>query len=270
MFSILIPYYNHRDYIINAIDSLIASNHLIDKVIIVDDGSTDDGMELISQYKSPISSKIIIEHQINQGVHVAINNAFQISKSKYIAILNSDDVFLQSKLENSSRLLNDCSVDLLWGNVSFINNCGLPLNNFSRSNWYYEALKQFPTYVSPVAALIHENIVATSSNIVVTSDLFKRVGGFRGYRYASDLDFVLQCLCREEVRHYFESEVFVGYRYHDKNTISEDVLVTTEEVESIAFNLIPNYLERHPKLRSEFIRASKFRGLSKFFGSLSE
>lgn len=270
MFSILIPYYNHRDYILCAINSLISSSYLIDKIIIVDDGSTDDGMKLLSQYKSPISSKIIVEHQINQGVHVAINNAFQISKSKYIAILNSDDIFLPSKLEKSLRLLNNYSVDLLWGKISFINNSGFPLNNLSRSNWYYEALKQFPTYISPVAALMHENIVGTSSNIVVTSDLFKRVGGFRGYRYASDLDFVLQCLCRDEVRHSFESEVLVGYRYHDKNTISEDILATTDEVEHIAFNLIPNYLERHPKLRSEFMRASKFRGLSNFLGSLSE
>ena len=270
MFSILIPYYNHKNYIIDALDSLIVSKNLIREIIIVDDGSSDEGHNLINNYDSPISEKIILSRQINQGVHIAINNAFKISKSKYIAILNSDDIFLPSKLEKSFKFMNEDSIDLIWGRIKFINKSGLVLGKCQRTEWYSDGLEHFFRYNNPVAGLIHENIVATSSNIVVNSSLFERVGGFRAFRYASDLDFILMCLSQINVKFQFENSDFVGYRYHDTNTILESVEATKADVEKIAMDLIPFFVNHQPQFIGEFLRAAEYRGLKKISNLLNQ
>ena len=79
--------------------------------------------------------------------------------------------------------------------------------------------------------LSHQNVVATTSNIVFRKSLFERIGGFAGYRYVHDWDFVLRAAALGCV--VYLPQALTGYRIHGANTIKEDSAKVDEEVRAM-------------------------------------
>lgn len=98
--SVVIPTYNYAQYIKEAIDSVLAQTHKDCKIIVIDDGSTDDTRGVVSQCGPDV--KYI--YQKNQGLSAARNTGIRNSNGEYIAILDSDDIWLPSKLEKQIKL----------------------------------------------------------------------------------------------------------------------------------------------------------------------
>ena len=90
-FSVVIPLYNKSQYIIRAINSIFEQKVPVDEIIIVDDGSTDDGLVKVHELNSPI---IKIIEQENQGVSIARNTGITQCKNEYILLLDADDYWL--------------------------------------------------------------------------------------------------------------------------------------------------------------------------------
>ena len=74
--AVVIPLYNHAAYIGDAIRSVLAQTRTVDKIVIVDDGSTDDSVEIVRAFAEP---RIELSTQPNAGAHAAINRG--ISRS---------------------------------------------------------------------------------------------------------------------------------------------------------------------------------------------
>jgi glycosyltransferase involved in cell wall biosynthesis len=114
--SVIITTYNRRHTIERAIDSVLNQTHPADEIILIDDGSTDGTDQLIKR-KYP---NIIYIRQENQGVSHARNLGISQSKSQWIAILDSDDEWLPSKLNTQLRLLQEnpehkiCHTHEIW------------------------------------------------------------------------------------------------------------------------------------------------------------
>ena len=96
--SIITPSYNTGKYIAETIESVLAQSHSIWEMIIVDDGSTDDTDSVVKRY---LSDKRIryIKNDKNSGAAAARNLALREAKGKWIAFLDSDDVWMPDKLE---------------------------------------------------------------------------------------------------------------------------------------------------------------------------
>jgi glycosyltransferase involved in cell wall biosynthesis len=112
MFSIIIPVYNKAVYIEKALQSIVAQTFTDYELIIVNDGSTDNSLEVIKKTLSffcdfpkfaDIEVKII--EQKNQGVSVARNNGVKAAKHEYIAFLDADDWWEVTYLEEMSVLI---------------------------------------------------------------------------------------------------------------------------------------------------------------------
>jgi len=95
--SVIIPTYNHRKFIFDAINSVLKQNYPQDKIeiIVIDDGSTDNTKGIIKHYKN----KIKYYYQNNSGQAWAVKKGIDASKGKYIFILNADDIFLKNKIK---------------------------------------------------------------------------------------------------------------------------------------------------------------------------
>lgn len=89
MFSVVIPLYNKAPIIESTLQSVLGQTFTDYEVIIVDDGSTDNGVEVIRKFTN--DPRIMIFKQINQGVSVARNRGIKESKFDYIAFLDGDD-----------------------------------------------------------------------------------------------------------------------------------------------------------------------------------
>lgn len=97
--SVIIPMYNAKKYIQQAVDSVLNQTFKDCEVIIVDDCSTDGSYELCQSLYSKSRRVEIIHHTKNMGVSIARNAGIRESKSKYVAFLDNDDVFLPHAME---------------------------------------------------------------------------------------------------------------------------------------------------------------------------
>ena len=114
--SVVIPTYNRAVLLKRALDSVLAQTLPVDEVIIVNDGSTDNTSSML---KSRYPEVNLIE-QNNQGVSAARNTGIVAARHDWIALLDSDDVWHQNKLERQIQELNNapdyliCHSDEIW------------------------------------------------------------------------------------------------------------------------------------------------------------
>ncbi len=96
--SIIMPSYNTGEYIKESIDSVLAQTYTSWELIIVDDCSTDNTEEIVSEYLS--DSRIrFLKNEKNSGAAVSRNYALREAKGRWIAFLDSDDLWHPEKLE---------------------------------------------------------------------------------------------------------------------------------------------------------------------------
>ena len=100
--SIITPLYNGEKFIQQTIESVIAQTYSHWEMIIVNDGSTDNGANIVSEYVQ-VDKRIQLHHQANQGSATARNTAIDYAKGRYIAFLDADDLwdtdFLEKQLQ---------------------------------------------------------------------------------------------------------------------------------------------------------------------------
>jgi len=94
--SVIIPTYNKSQYLREAIESVLNQTYKNIEVIVVDDGSTDNTGEIVKLFND---SRIIYFWQGNKGPASARNTGIKKAQGKYIAFLDSDDLWLKEKLE---------------------------------------------------------------------------------------------------------------------------------------------------------------------------
>lgn len=98
MFSIIVPLYNKAHTIERTISSVLDQTYQKFEIVIIDDGSTDNGVEVINKLFS--DNRIRIISQANQGVSAARNTGIINAKNEWISFLDGDDEWLPDYLEN--------------------------------------------------------------------------------------------------------------------------------------------------------------------------
>jgi glycosyltransferase involved in cell wall biosynthesis len=101
MVDVVLPAYNGVRVIREALDSALAQEGVSSRVIVVDDGSTDDTAQVVRSY----GSRITLRSQSNKGVSGARNTGLGLGEAPYVALLDQDDVWLPGKLARQVDLL---------------------------------------------------------------------------------------------------------------------------------------------------------------------
>jgi len=92
--SVIIPTYNRSWAIRDAIDSVLDQDFSDYELIVIDDGSTDNTMQILDRYRE----EIVVLYQENKGVSAARNRGIAAASGQFIAFLDSDDIWLPKKL----------------------------------------------------------------------------------------------------------------------------------------------------------------------------
>ena len=101
--SVVIPTYNYGRYVGAAVESALAQTYPAVQVIVIDDGSTDDTRERLTAY----GKRIRYVYQENQGLSAARNTGIHLAAGKFVALLDSDDLFHPRKIELQMKLFAD-------------------------------------------------------------------------------------------------------------------------------------------------------------------
>lgn len=111
--SLIVPVYNAEQYISRCIDSILAQNFTDFELILVNDGSKDNSLEVSNHY-SGLDARVVVVSQANAGVSSARNHGINIAKGDYICFVDADDHVSPSYLEQLVRpaLQND-KIDLV-------------------------------------------------------------------------------------------------------------------------------------------------------------
>lgn len=227
MFSVVIPVYNHKRFLREAVESALKSE-LVKEVLLCDDGSKDGSADLCTRLARdyPCRVRNHSDHpSVNRGAHNRLNQLCLLASQPWIRILNSDDFFLPRSFE-TIRMLAQTQ------RATFISGSMLICDKKSKIRGTKKGVAD-PEYPLPIAPLIkpllknqeilrlllNQNFIATTSNMAFTRELFDKIGGFSDFRYAHDLDFALRATMHGIAIH--TSAYLATYRMHDSNTISE-------------------------------------------------
>jgi len=104
--SIIMPLYNCEKFIAEAIESVLSQTYHHWELIVVDDRSTDSSRSIVESYVYKDSRIKLINLDLNTGPTKARNRAIKEAKGRYIAFLDSDDIWLSAKLEEQISFLN--------------------------------------------------------------------------------------------------------------------------------------------------------------------
>lgn len=111
--TLIINSYNNSEYLDECLLSVANQTKLPDEIIIVDDNSTDNSVEIINNFRL-LSFKTIIKNSKNMGISYSRNIAIDLTSSDYILFLDSDDVLFPDSIENIKKILTTESPDLIY------------------------------------------------------------------------------------------------------------------------------------------------------------
>ncbi|RUR83031.1 glycosyltransferase family 2 protein [Chlorogloeopsis fritschii PCC 9212] len=203
--SVVIPAYNAMEFLPETLASVLQQTFTDFEVLIVNDGSSDS----IVEWASGITDlRVKLISQDNQGVSAARNKGIAHAQGKYVAFLDADDLWEQTKLEKQVRCLEQKSaVGLVYTWTVLIDELGKPTGKMLASNVEANAWKQ----------LIENDMISTGSSTMIRHSCFDKVGVFDpSLAFAEDYDMWLRiafCYPFAVVK-----EPLTLYRQHSNNT----------------------------------------------------
>ncbi len=228
-FSVIIPLFNKEKYIEATLKSVLKQTFKDFEVIIVDDGSTDDSLKIVSQIKD---SKITFIKQENKGVSCARNLGISKANGDYIALLDADDIWLPNHLLELKKL------------IETFPNAGLYCNNYQvyYTNKVYRPAK-FNFDFDKDCLIVNDffkasiiNSVALTSAVGFTREKFNSIGGFNTkLKSAQDTDLWIKLALNYDVA--FNPKRTMSYKFYIDNSLSKS------KYNDIKYELINNFSE---------------------------
>lgn len=117
--SVVLPVFNSEKYIAETLDSILSQSYQNLEIVIVDDGSTDSSQEIIKN-TIRIYPNIRYVRQQNAGVSAARNRGIRESKGRYIAFIDSDDLWDSTKIEKQIKKMQETGIGLCYCGVKYL------------------------------------------------------------------------------------------------------------------------------------------------------
>lgn len=206
MFSVIIPMYNSENTIAKVLDSVREQTRvdLVDEIIIVNDGSTDNSENIVTEYqKKHTDMPIQLIHQDNAGCSAARNTGMRRAVGEWIALLDSDDTWISEKLEIQEKVIEE-NPDILFlgaateeGPFSILGKKYCEVFNASAKEL---SLKSFPQ----------------TSTVVFKRAALSKIGYFNeNMRYCEDINFYQKFLIYFD-NYYFLPKKLVNFGFAKK------------------------------------------------------
>jgi glycosyltransferase involved in cell wall biosynthesis len=231
--SVVIPSYNHGRYIARAVESVLSSSSTGLELVIVDDGSTDDTLEVLRPYRA--NPRVRIRTQENRGAHAALNVGLSLAEGPLLFVLNSDDAFHPDRIRRFvERFHGNPDVVLAASWIEVVDaedgSLGVKRGRLNMPPWPPASAGPLLSELDELElALLETNFISTTSNVAFRRSLLDEAGlDFLPLRYTHDWEFILAA-CRHG-RIALIEEPLVRYRVHDTNTIHEGAAQATGEM----------------------------------------
>lgn len=208
--SIIVPLYNGEKFIGQCLQSLVGQRYPNKEIIVVDDGSTDSGADVVKAF----GDEVIYIYQDNAGSAVARNTGIENAKGDFIAFNDGDDIWAPNRLHQQVAFLQAHTeygvatgsfghVDehFLFSQAQPVDDSKMPEIVAERSGWVYHTLFETSWY-HIIAALVRREIL-------------DKVRFVPRFRRGQDFDFWLQLAHHTQI-----AQLDTVYAYYRKNSDS--------------------------------------------------
>ena len=205
--SVIMPIYNGGEYLPLAVESVLAQALADFELIIIDDGSTDNGPALLESFAKK-DARIRLFSQPNRGVTASLNRALAKARGKYLARMDSDDICVESRFALQAAALEAApELGVLGGAALLINERG-------------EAIaKQTYPRLRDKERLLRGSLLCHPA-VMGRAELFRAAGGYREYyKYCEDYDLWLRLSRLTEIDNL--PDTLLHYRMHSGNVSSK-------------------------------------------------
>ncbi|MDL2241197.1 glycosyltransferase, partial [Bacteroidales bacterium OttesenSCG-928-K22] len=227
--SVIMAAYNCEPYIRESIESILNQTFENFELIIVNDNSTDNTHEIIKSYND---SRIkILNNDNNYGAAYSRNVAIKHAQGKYLAIMDSDDVALQERLEKQVYFLeNNIDIDIIGSFVFEIDKDGQKLS-FVKTPINKNEVKSSILFRSPV---IHSTTMIRH-DFFISNDLFYN----ENYICAQDYEMFSRAIFLGNI--YNIPQALVSYRWTDSNISTKKKDIQQQYSKEIISNLLSKF-----------------------------
>lgn len=176
LISVLVTSYNYDKYIQQTLDSILNQTYKNYEVIVVDDGSTDNSVALISKYVKEYKKFHLYQHRggVNKGFPASIKLGIEKAKGDYVAFLESDDYWAPDNLLEKVKTINkNNNVVIISNNIVTF---GEDKEEVDKATFYVNLLDEFLTEKNIITAREDLfNYIPTFSAVMIQRDILKNL-----------------------------------------------------------------------------------------------
>ncbi|MCS6830420.1 MAG: glycosyltransferase [bacterium] len=219
--SVVLTSYNHAVYLPQAIESALGQTLGDLEIVAIDDASTDGSQHVLQRYAHRV---MVVLHETNRGTYATLNEGIALTSAPYIAILNSDDVWLPEKLQRQLAVMeSNARIGLVHTGFRIIDAEG----NLIQGNPL--GIRFHPNPQGDLLAeLLARNLFITSS-VMIRRECLHRCGVFEEHLFGmGDWDLWLRI-----AEHYtigYVPEPLTLYRLHTRNTMYQSERMLADDL----------------------------------------
>ena len=216
--SIIIPAYNHQDYILETLESIIQLDYKPIELLIINDGSTDNTLKILNENVNRLSNELYSVNLIsreNRGLISSLNEGIALSQGKYIKIIASDDTLEPDILKDTIPLMEKDNLDILFVNINKINgDSKLIASNIA-------GIKGIEVEFVGITELTLERALDFNRFFgpayIANAEVFSKIGPFNSEILIEDWEYMLRCIDAKLLFGYLPKPL-VNYREHGENS----------------------------------------------------
>jgi glycosyltransferase involved in cell wall biosynthesis len=216
--SVIIPAYNAMAYLPETVESVLQQTFTDFEILIIDDGSTDSIQEWSAQITDP---RVRVISQNNQGISAARNTGVANAQGDYIAFIDSDDLWVSTKLARQVQCLDAApEVGLVHTWAALIDEQSQPTGNLLISDAEGHVWEQ----------MVQRNSVATLT-VMIRRQCFEKIGNF-DIRLRTVEDWDMWIRMADHYPFALIKEPLALYR-HSSNSLSKNYLIMQKDFQQV-------------------------------------
>lgn len=240
--SILMPAKNAGEYIKACIDSVIAQTYPNWELIIINDHSTDNTVEILKNFEQ--NSRIIWEENLGIGIISALTQAFNRSTGKWITRMDADDLMPPQKLKTLISAVPSSGKFVITGKVRYFSNGAVSEGYFRYQQWLNQLIDTDSHWKN-----IYRECVIASPNWLVDRNCFEQDIALKNLNYPEDYDMMFKWYCND-YQVIGVDEVTHLWREHPKRTSRNSAVYQ----QTSFFKLKMKYFLRFQHRKTEIIQ----------------
>jgi glycosyltransferase involved in cell wall biosynthesis len=189
--TVICSCYNHSDYVTESIQSVLDQTYKNVQLIVVDDFSTDDSVQIIENFIKDFPEIIFIKNKLNLGLTKSVNNAMTLAQGSFFIDLAADDILLPNCIENQLKAFQTSplpNLAIVYGNAELISENGKHQNYYFKVDSQFKTIEKRPTG-NIYAALISPKTIICSVSSMVKKSVFDELKGYDENLSYEDYDF---------------------------------------------------------------------------------